>query len=192
MNSMRHLMHLLRHVGTAVLIAGLCPRAGLSQSRSPVDVPAVYKSTRDQVGHELVKTEQFVVPVGTPVVVSGLEFDSAGCSLSAEQKRILAQVFNALEEITENTVNDTDLERVARFKQMKFEVRGYSTLIRNRRKDAALSQQCAEVVMNYILSLGTPRDHLEAAGLGHATPAARKTAPKSPRHPLIVEFFRTK
>jgi len=39
----------------------------------PTDVPAPYKSTGDQAGHDLVKTEQFVVPVGTSVFIGGLE-----------------------------------------------------------------------------------------------------------------------
>ena len=174
----------------AMLICLLAPREGLpGQVREATRyVPAPYKSTRDQAGHELVKTEDFVVPVGTSIVVNGLEFDGPVCSLTSAQERILRQVFNSLEEITENTVNDADTARVAEFKEMKFEIRGYSTLAGNQKNDKALSKNCASVVSSYLMSEGTPAWRLTAKGLGSRKPAAGRSS----THKLMVEFTRTK
>jgi len=175
---------------TAVMLIFCCaPREGWpGEARQATrDVPALYKSTRDQAGHELVKTEDFVVPVGTSVIVKGLEFDGPACSLTSAQERILRQVFNSLEEITENTVNDTDTARVAEFKEMKFEIRGYSTFAGNQKKDKALSEDCANVVLSYLTSDGTPAWRLTAKGLGSKTPTRRSST-----HKLMVEFTRTK
>jgi outer membrane protein OmpA-like peptidoglycan-associated protein len=135
-----------------------------------------------------VKTEDFVVPVGTSVVVKGLEFDGPACSLTPAQERILRQVFNSLEEITENTVNDTNTARVAEFKKMKFEIRGYSTFAGNPKNDKALSEDCAKVVLSYLTRDGTPAWRLTAKGLGSKTPATRWSS----THKLMVEFTRTK
>jgi hypothetical protein len=98
-----------------MLLCCLAPLAGLSRQAKTGrrEVPTPYLRWRDQAGHELVKTEEFVVPVGATVVIKGLEFDGPACSLTSAQERILTQVFFSLEEITENTVNDTDPARAA-------------------------------------------------------------------------------
>lgn len=172
------------------LIACAIPRVAWTAEprRATPDVPAPYKSTRDQTGHELVKTEDFVVPVGTTVAVKGLEFDGPTCTLSPDQERIMRQVFNSLEEITENTVNDTDTARVAEFKKMKFEIRGYSSFAGNPKKDKVLAEDCANVIMTYLTTDGTPAWRLTAKGLGSKTPAARGSSTQT----LRVEFARTK
>jgi len=179
-----------RLLAAAMLISCLAsPGVLLAQApRATRDVPTPYKSTRGQPGHELVKTEEFVVPVGTTVVVKGLEFDDAACSPTSTQERILRQVFNSLEEITENTVNDKNVARVAEFKQMKFEIRGYSTLAGNQKEDMALSEDCARMVMSHLTSDGTPAWRLTAKGLGSKKPAAGRSS----AHKLTVEFTRTK
>jgi hypothetical protein len=164
-----------------------------AQARTPAgDVPAPYMSTRDQAGHDLVKTEQFVVPVGTSVFIKGLEFEGPACSLTFDQERTLTQVFNALEEITENTVNDTDHRRVAEFKKMRFEIRGYSTFSNDPSQDEALSQQCATIVRKYLTSQGTPAWRLEAKGMGSKKSPAQKTASATSKNKLTVDFARTK
>ena len=153
----------------AVLLAScLWPwQAEAEQAQAPtVEVPACYRSTRDQAGHELVKTEQFIVPVGTAVVIQGLEFD-AQCTLTAKHQLILTQVFNSLEEITENTVRDPDPARVAEYKKMKIEVRGYSGFKGLAQSEQAISRNCAETVLNFLTNLGTPAWRLEAIGLGY-------------------------
>ncbi len=159
---------------------------------APRDVPAPYMSTRDQTGHELVKTEQFVVPVGTTVVIPGLEFDISTCALNTTQERIMAQVFNSLEEITENTVNDTDPKRVAEFKQMRFEIRGYSAFAGSKRKDKALSTSCATVIMNFLTISGTPAWRLRVRGRGQQRSEAGQAAPTPSTHQLSVDFVRIK
>ena len=181
-----------RVVMAAMLLCCFVARERLSgQARAAApDVPEPYKTTRDQAGHELVKTEEFVVPVGTSVLIKGLEFAGPDCSISSDQERILTQVFNSLEEITENTVNDTNLARVAEFKGMKFEIRGYSTFAGNKGKDKALSEICANVVLNFLATQGTPAWRLRAKGLGSKRSATGIT--QSLRHKLAVEFSRTK
>jgi len=178
----------------AMLISCLISVERLSAQarRAARDVPAPYRSTRDQAGHELVKTEEFVVPVGTTVVVKGLDFAGPACSLTFNQERILTQVFNSLEEITENTVNDTDPARVAEFKKMRFAIRGYSTYAGDRKQDKALSLDCAKVMAKYLTSQGTPAWRLEANGLGSKGSSARSTAPGTSTNKLTVDFLRTK
>jgi len=176
----------------ALLLCCFLPRERLSgQARAAApDVPAPYKTTRDLAEHELVKTEEFVVPVGTSVVIKGLEFSDPPCSLSSHQERILTQVFFSLEEITENTVNDTNSARVAEFEGMKFEIRGYSTFTGNKGKDKTLSKICAEAVLNYLTTQGTPAWRLRAKGLRSKKSATGST--QSLIHKLTVDFLRTK
>jgi outer membrane protein OmpA-like peptidoglycan-associated protein len=179
-----------RLVTAVVLILCSAPQEAWPAEARPAtrDVPALYKTTRDQAGHELVKTEDFVVPVGTTVVVKGLEFDGPPCSLSPDQERILRQVFNSIEEITENTLNDTDAARVAKFKAMKFEIRGYSTFAGDQKADRALSEDCANIVVRYLTGDGTPAWRLTAKGLGSRMPAAHRSSTRK----LMVDFTRTK
>src|SRR5438093_7096000 len=160
--------------------------------RARREVPAPYTNTRDEPGHTLVKTEEFVVPKGTPVFIKGLEFDGPACSLTSHEELILTQVFNSLEEITENTVNDKDPARVAEHKGMKFDVRGHSTFAGNKRQDRILSEDCAKVVMKYLTSLGTPAWRLKAKGLGSKRSSARSTAPQNSTRKPMVDFLRTK
>jgi hypothetical protein len=115
----------------------------------PPRVPDVYTSTRNNAGHEFVKTEDFVVPRGTVIQIKGLRF-GAECVLTPDTKRIVTQVFNSLEEITENTVNDPDRARVAEHKAMTFEIRG----------------RCSRAVMDFLTYLGTPVWRLEAKETG--------------------------
>jgi outer membrane protein OmpA-like peptidoglycan-associated protein len=101
-------------------------------------------------------------------------------------------VFNALEEITENTVNDTDRRRVAEFQKMRFEIRGHSTFANDPSQDKALSQQCATIVMKYLTSQGTPAWRLEAKGMGSKRTPAQKTTSGTAKNKLTVDFARTK
>src|SRR5439155_21238719 len=94
------------------------------------------------------------------------------------------------EEVRGGTVNDTNLARVAEFKGMKFEIRGYSTFAGNKGKDKALSEICANVVLNFLTTQGTPAWRLRAKGLGSKRSATGIT--QSLRHKLAVEFSRTK
>lgn len=146
-------------------------------------------STRDQPGHELVKTEAFIVPVGTSVVVTGLEFDSIDCALTAEHQRILTQVFNSLEEITENTLGDADPGRVAAFRKMQFEIRGYSA---NLGHDRTVSRNCAERVRTFLTNLGTPAWRLSAKGLGDRKSDGQPAVAERQTSRLRVEFTRTR
>jgi outer membrane protein OmpA-like peptidoglycan-associated protein len=126
---------------------------------------AIYRKTDDQAGHELVKTAQFLVPKGSSVVIKGLEFEPGTSTLTLTQKQILQQVFNCLEEITENTVGDTNSARVAEFKKMKFEVCGYSEP-GGVEMNKALPKQRAEAVRDRLTYLGTPGWRLKATARG--------------------------
>ena len=174
----------------ALMVSTLASCAG--RSSGPAGVPAPYLTTRDQVGHELVKTEQFIVPVGTSIRIAGLEFRSLPCALTSLHERILRQVFNSLEEITENTVNDQDPARVAEFRKMEFEVRGYSAASGHPDLDEANSKACAEVAMAHLTNLGTPAWRLKAKGLDPTRPGTTATRVPRPRSGVRVEFVRTK
>jgi outer membrane protein OmpA-like peptidoglycan-associated protein len=127
---------------------------------------SIYRITNDQAGHELAKTEQFLVPVGSVIVIKGLEFEPGVSTLTPTQKLIVQHVFNCLEEITENTVGDTNGTRVAEYKKMEFEIRGYADDAGSREANAALAEERAKAVLNFLTYLGTPPWRLKAKGIG--------------------------
>ena len=135
-----------------VLICGLW-LAGCGGSDDGLDL---YRATNNQAGHELVKTEQFLVPVGSVITIQSLDFAPGVSSLSPVQKRIVQQAFNSIEEITENTVGDTVSARVAEYKKMQFEIRGYSDNSGAPETDTALAAARAKAVVNLLVQLGTP------------------------------------
>ena len=61
------------------------------------------------------------VTVGSAIIINGLEFEPGISTLTSKQKLIVQDVFNCLEEITENTLNDTYGARVAEHKKFEFE-----------------------------------------------------------------------
>lgn len=176
----------------AVLTCWLWPADGQPhQAAQPRAVPAPYTQTRDQAGHEFVKTEQFVVPVGEAVIIEALQFEALPCELTTHQKRVLQQVFNSLEEITENTVGDTDPVRIAEFAGMAFEITAYSRKAGKREQDAA-AQQCASVARDHLTNLGTPPRRLTTAGVGAKAPGVPKSARPGRGFAVRVVFVRTK
>jgi outer membrane protein OmpA-like peptidoglycan-associated protein len=124
---------------------------------------SVYRITNDQTGHEFVKTEEFLVPVGSVVVIKGLEFERGVSTLTGRQRVIVQEVFNALEEITENTPGDTNGARVEEFKKMKFEIRGFPD-DSGAGGPGALGEQRAKAVFDFLTYLGTPAWRLTATG----------------------------
>jgi outer membrane protein OmpA-like peptidoglycan-associated protein len=159
-----------------VLICGLW-LAGCKESGDGLDV---YRVTNNQAGHEFVKTEQFLVPVGSVITIPSLAFSPGVSRLSPTQERIVQQVFNSLEEITENTVGDTNTARVAEYKKMQFEIRGYSDNSGAPETDTALAAARAKTVMNRLAHLGTPRWRLTV-----------KAMPAEQERKSMVVFVRT-
>jgi outer membrane protein OmpA-like peptidoglycan-associated protein len=153
---------------------------------------SLYRTTNDQAGHELVKTEQFLVPVGSAIVIKGLEFDPGVSTLTRMQERIVQQVFNSLEEITENTVGDTNSTRVAEFKKMEFEIRGYADMSGSGASNAALAETRAKAVLNFLTYLGTPPWRLKATGLRAEDAIPSKAVAETREKHGRVEFIRTR
>jgi len=177
----------------AAALAGSAVREAVGKDpKAPQpEVPEFYRRSRTQAGHEFVKTEQFVVPVATTVSIDGLDFPPGGAELTAAQKRILQQVFNALEEITENTVGDSDAARVAEFAKMEFDVIGHADSSDPAEERTALAEARARTVIALLTNLGTPpwRLHLKAAGGEKPGAGLRGKAAPAKRH---VEFVRIK
>lgn len=165
---------------TAAVLCSFSTSCATSK-RSGEDL-ALYRITNDQAGHEWAKTEQFLGPVGSVTFVDGLRFPPGVSTLDTHQKLIVQDVFNCLEEITENTVNDTNVVRVAEHKKMEFEIRGYPDESGSREEMKALSQARAQAVVDWLTYLGTPPWRLKASGAVSVKPE------KSGR----VEFVRTK
>lgn len=136
--------------------------AGCGESGDGLDL---YRVTNNQAGHEFVKTEQFLVPVGAVITIDSLNFAQGVSTLSPIQKRIVQQAFNSIEEITENTVGDTNTTRVAEYKKMQFEIRGYSDNSGATETDTALAAARANTVMNRLTELGTPAWRLTARAM---------------------------
>jgi outer membrane protein OmpA-like peptidoglycan-associated protein len=143
-----------------------CKSSGPGHSALKGDL-SIYKLTNDQPGHEYVKTETFLVPVGSLIRIKGLEFERDSSTLSSTQRLIVQQIFNSIEEITENTPGDTNAARVEEFKKMKFEIRGYPDTPGNR--DLGLAEQRAKAVLNLLTYLGTPKERLTLAVSGGAS-----------------------
>jgi outer membrane protein OmpA-like peptidoglycan-associated protein len=185
-------LHGCQVVFAAALTGCLWPSGAECQQGKPgiQAIPAPYTKTRDQAGHEFVKTEQFVVPVGTAVIIEGLGFEPGSATLTPRQELIVQQVFNSLEEITENTVGDMDEARVREFKKMVFEIRAYSADTGDRERDARLSEERARVVLNLLTNLGTPARCLRARGVGSEDPGKGNTAAKGGRKSNSIVFVR--
>ena len=149
-------------VGCATFRSGRMSSADPVPAASPVVVErfggdlSIYRAGDNQVGHQWVKTSQFLVPVGGRVAVSGLEFANGSAALTQRHQEVLAQVFNSLEEITENTVGDTNRNRVAEFRVMRFEVCGYADDTANTSTNLNLAGDRAEAVVHHLVDLGTP------------------------------------
>jgi hypothetical protein len=153
---------------------------------------SLYRTTSDQPGHEFVKNEQFLVPVGSLIVIKGLEFEPGVSTLTRIQERIVQQVFNCLEEITENTMGDTNSTRVAEFKKMGFEIRGYADESGSGASKVALAEARAKAVMNLLTNLGTPAWRLKATGLWAEGAIPLKGVAENRAKHGRVEFIRTR
>ena len=153
---------------------------------------SLYRITNDQVGHEFVKAEQFLVPIGSVIIITGLEFEPGVSTLTRMQERIVQQVFNSLEEITENTMGDTNSTRVAEFKQMEFEIRGFADESGSGASKVALAEGRAKAVMNLLTNLGTPAWRLKATGLGAEGATTANTIAVARNQQGRVEFIRTR
>jgi outer membrane protein OmpA-like peptidoglycan-associated protein len=153
---------------------------------------SLYRTTSDQPGHEFVKNEQFLVPVGSLIVIKGLEFEPGVSTLTRIQERIVQQVFNCLEEITENTMGDTNSTRVAEFKKMGFEIRGYADESGSGASKVALAEARAKAVMNLLTNLGTPAWRLKATGLWAEGAIPLKAVAENRAKHGRVEFIRTR
>ena len=178
----------------SAICRGICGSACVGtvhQRTAQHNVPELYTTTRGEAGHEWVKTEEFIVPPGTPIVIKGLEFTGPECVMTPVQNRILTQVFFSIEEITENTLNDPDPARVAEYKHMRFDVRGYSTYAATDNENAALSENCAKAVAFNLIRNGTPAERLRVRAMGSKTSAAHAGS-GDPAAKLRVEFVRTK
>lgn len=139
---------------------------------------SIYRTTNDQPGHELVRTEQFLAPVGKPIIIPALQFEPGAFELTQSQRLIVQQIFNSIEEITENTVNDPNSARVAKFKKMQFEIRGYGDS-KHSKADSQLASERANAVRDFLTYLGTPPWRLK-------TRAASNPSEK----PRQIEFVR--
>lgn len=140
----------------------------------------LYRKTNNQPGHEHVKTEQFIVPVGSVIVLKGLDFAPGVTTLTDAQSLVVHQVFNSLEEVTENTVGDNNAARVTEFKAMEFEIRAYLDGTGNSAADTAAAEARAKAVLTQLTNAGTPAWRLKTA-----------TASDS-AHKGIVAFVRTR
>ena len=182
---------------TILLCCLSCPSCGSRGGASPnrnlaADDLSLYRKTNDEAGHELVKTEEFLVPVGSVIVLKGLEFEPGVATLTRTQERIVQQVFNSLEEITENTVGDTNSTRVAEFMKLKLEVRGYSDGSGSRESKLALAEARAKAVMHFLTSLGTPAWRLKASGIETEGATAANAGVENGKRQGRVEFVRTR
>jgi outer membrane protein OmpA-like peptidoglycan-associated protein len=180
----------------AILLGGLSamscqspPKEARHQAPARDDL-ALYRTTRYQPGHELVQTEEFIVPVGAVVVIRGLEFGPGVRTLSQTQELILQQVFNSLEEITENTMGDTNRARVVEFSKLEFEIRAYADGAGSPQDNLALSEARAQAVFGLLTRLGTPPWRLKVKGAGTRTPKAATEPAEDWRRTNRAEFAR--
>ena len=181
--------------GLAVLLCCLASLSCVSDrpNHGPAkDDLAIYRITNDQAGHEYVKTEQLLGPVGSVIIINGLEFEAGSSTLTEMHKHIVQQIFNSIEEITENTVGDTNTARVAEYKKMEFEIRGYPDDSGSRESNMALAQERAKAVLDLLTYLGTPPWRLKATALDAKGRIASNAAAQNRKKHGRVEFIRTR
>jgi outer membrane protein OmpA-like peptidoglycan-associated protein len=145
---------MIRLAKTAAALCCVALTSCTSLDKKDADL-SIYRTTNDQPGHELVRTEQFLAPVGKPIVIPALQFEPGAFELTPSQRLVVQQIFNSIEEITENTVNDPNSARVAKFKKMQFEIRSYGDS-KHSEADAQLASERANAVRDFLTYLGTP------------------------------------
>lgn len=166
--------------------------AQAAQFRGPKAVPDMYRITRDQAGHECVKTEQFVVSMSESFGIRELEFIPGSAVLTRVGERVVQQIFNSLEEISENTISDPDPARVAEFKKMEFAVRGYAGDSAKGEKDGALGERRAKAVVDFLSNPGTPPWRLHVQAVSSEPTSGDKGKAECRKAPAPVEFVRIK
>ena len=144
------------------------------------------------MGHELVKAEDLLVPAGSVIAIKGLEFTAGSSTLTQSHKHILQQVFNSIEEITEDIVGDTNRTRVAQYKKMEFTIRGYGDASGGLEANRALAEDRAQAVLKLLTDLGVPPWRLKATGFWAQGLIAAKAAAENRKKPSRVEFVRTR
>jgi len=177
----------MERIGWSLAIVLCCLYSTSCAWHDPAKDLSLYRITNDQAGHEYAKTEQFLVPVGSVIFINGLEFEPGVSTLTTKQKLIVQDVFNCLEEITENTVNDTHTVRVAEHKKLKLEIRGYPDISDSSTVNPTISEVRAKAVTDWLTYLGTPPWRLEATGFNSRSAAHAKENSKKPGR---VEFIR--
>lgn len=176
-------------LGTILGLAGCSsPSVAPKSPRRLTGDLSIYQTTDGSMVHEVLKTSAFLVPVGEGVPVPGLECERGVGTLTQRQLRLVSEIFNCLEEITENTVGDTNAVRSAEFKKMEFEIRAHAADTGRRGEDLSLAQSRASEVMKELVRLGTPSWRLSARGVAAA--ASRITDPGAPRSLNRVELVR--
>jgi len=182
--------------GCAAFDHGRRPSAIPSTVGSPATVGlvggdlSIYRAGDNEVGHDRVKTAQFLVPVGGRVAVSGLEFANGSAALTPRHQEILVQVFNSVEEITENTVGDTNRMRVAEFKAMRFEVCGFADDTASISKNLNLARDRAQAVVHHLVNLGTPAWRFQIQTFAGVSRGTDKPAVVGRSDSRRVEFVR--
>ena len=160
-------MVLRRIRSSALFLGSLCLSGCLlcDKGRPGREDLSIYRATNDQAAHDCVKTEQFIVPVGSVIVIQGLDFKPGVTRLSRFQERIATQIFNCIEEITENTLGDTNAARVTGFKKMEFEILGFPDGTGGSDSSALIAQARADSVLEMLTALGTPSWRLSSRGM---------------------------
>lgn len=165
--------------GCATFSSGQLSSAAPSTASSPVVAErlggdlSIYEASDNQIGHQWVRTSQFLVPVGGRVAVSGLEFAKGSAALTQRQEEVLVQVFNCLEEITENTLGDTNRSRVTEFRAMRFEICGYADTS-NSPRNLDLARARAQAVVKHLIQLGTPAWRFQVQAVGDVSQTPHK------------------
>lgn len=169
-----------------------CTKSDKGRTQHSDDGLDLYRKTNDQAGHEFVKTEQFLVPADSVIVIQVLEFEPGISTLTRMQERIVQQIFNSIEEITENTVGDTNGARVAEFKTMEFDIRGYPDDSGSRESNVALSEARAKSVLDFLTNLGTPSWRLKAKGVDSQNSTPLSASAEDRKRNGTVVFVRTR
>ena len=158
----------------------------------PKAVPDMYRITRDQAGHEWVKREQFVVSMSESFGIRELESIPGSAVITRADGRVVQQIFNSVEEMSENTISDPDPARVAEFKKMEFAVRGYAGDSPKGEKDAALGERRAKALVDFLTNLGTPPWRLHVQAMDREPTSGDKGRAECQKAPAAVEFVRIK
>jgi len=120
------------------------------------------------------KKPEVVIEKNAPIILEGVNFETASATLTAGAKEVLDKVQRTLVE----------------YPQMVLEVRGYTDNLGGKAANVKLSQRRADAVKAYLTGKGIAATRIQTKGFGPDNPVAPNTTPEGRLKNRRIEFIR--